>query len=231
MYKLISRLLGILLISAIILSYAASKFTVLPFDMKSYYELQEEAGPVFSAIMQFVSYIGEAKIAFGLVIIATAIFVLRRQWIEAIFILATTSSVLIAFALKEIIQRTRPFPATENATGIVNMINQYSYPSGHVLFFVVFFGFLAYLAFIHFTGRFRVIVIAFCIILIGLIGPSRVFLGAHWATDVLGSYIIGTLWLIVLILAYRKVSAMRIQKIKNSLQSESNNPDHPDSQL
>jgi len=39
--------------------------------------------------------------------------------------------------------------------------------------------------------------------LIVLIGPSRVFLGAHWASDVVGGYLIGTIWLILLILAYR----------------------------
>ena len=41
--------------------------------------------------------------------------------------------------------------------------------------------------------------------IIALIGPSRVFLGAHWASDVAGSYIIGAIWLFVLILAYQGV--------------------------
>jgi undecaprenyl-diphosphatase len=124
--------------------------------------------------------------------------------------LATTSSALLAFVLKEIIHRTRPFPATENASGFLQSINQYSYPSGHVLFFVVFFGFFAYLAWIHFAGRARVIVIAICGALIVLIGPSRIFLGVHWASDVLGSYIIGTIWLFVLILAYQWAIRSRI---------------------
>jgi undecaprenyl-diphosphatase len=48
------------------------------------------------------------------------------------------------------------------------------------------------------------IVIAICGALIVLIGPSRIFLGVHGASDVLGSYIIiGTIWLFVLILAYQ----------------------------
>jgi undecaprenyl-diphosphatase len=117
--------------------------------------------------------------------------------------LATTSNVLLAFALKEIIRRARPFPIAENASGFIQSINQYSYPSGHVLFFVVFFGFFAYLAWRHFAGRARLIVIAICLALIVLIGPSRVFLGEHWASDVVGSYIIGAIWLFVMILAYQ----------------------------
>ena len=188
---------------AISLSYAASRFPVLPFDLKSYQELQEQASPIFGGLMKVVSALGELAIAMALTSIAVATFAIRRQWLEAIFMLATTSNVLLAFALKEIIRRARPFPIAENASGFIQSINQYSYPSGHVLFFVVFFGFFAYLVWRHFTGLARVFVIAICLALIVLIGPSRVFLGEHWASDVVGSYIIGTIWLFVMILAYQ----------------------------
>jgi undecaprenyl-diphosphatase len=193
---------------AILLSYAAAKFPVLPLDLKTYEELKEQANPLFDILMKWVSDLGEVAIAMALTAIAMVTFAVRRHWIEAVFMLATTSSVLLAFVLKELIHRTRPFPLDQNATGInatgiIQSINEYSYPSGHVLFFVVFFGFFAYLAWIHFAGRTRVIVIAICGALILLIGPSRVFLGAHWASDVLGSYIIGTIWLFLLILAYQ----------------------------
>ena len=211
--KLVNRKIALafvlMLVPAITLSYLASEFTVLPFDLKSYHELQEEANPLFNILMQWVSYIGETAISMALTAIIVAIFASRRQWLEAIFMLATTSSVLLTFALKEVIHRARPFPLAENATGLIQKINQYSYPSGHVLFFVVFFGFFAYLAWMHFAGRVRMIVITICAALIILIGPSRIFLGAHWASDVIGSYIIGTIWLFVLILAYQEVMRRR----------------------
>jgi undecaprenyl-diphosphatase len=188
---------------AISLSYAAARFPVLPLDLKAYEELKEKTSPLFDMLMNGVSDLGEPAIALALTAIAIATFALRRKWIEAVFILAATSGVLLAFVLKDLIQRTRPFPLNQNATGLIQSINEYSYPSGHVLFFVVFFGFFAYLAWMHFTGRTRVIVIAICGALILLIGPSRIFLGAHWASDVLGSYIIGAIWLFILILAYQ----------------------------
>ena len=175
----------------------------MPLDLKSYEELQEQASPLFDRLMEWVSALGELPIAMALTVIAMVTFAIRRQWLEAIFILATTSSVLLTFVLKELVHRTRPFPVAQNATGLMQSINQYSYPSGHVLFFVVFFGFFAYLAWIHFAGRTRMIIIAICCALIVLIGPSRVFLGAHWASDVLGGYIIGALWLFLLILVYQ----------------------------
>jgi membrane-associated phospholipid phosphatase len=194
---------AILLVIAIALSYAASKFTVLPFDLKSYHELREEASPLFNMLMQAISFLGGTVVATALVIFAVAVFALRRQWLEAVFMLATTSNALLAFVLKDLIHRTRPFPVAENSSGFIQSINQFSYPSGHVLFFVVFFGLFAYLAWIHFAGWMRITTISICAALIILIGPSRVFLGAHWATDVLGSYLIGTIWLFVLILAYQ----------------------------
>ena len=193
----------LLFMFAIAISYAASESTVLPFDVKSYQELQEQASPFFDRLMLGISYLGEVVTAMALTVIATAIFALRRQWLEAAFILATTSNVLLTFVLKELIHRMRPFPVAGNVSGFVQSINQYSYPSGHVLFFVVFFGFFAYLAWMYFGRYMRAIVITICATLIILIGPSRVFLGAHWASDVVGSYIIGAIWLFILILAYQ----------------------------
>jgi undecaprenyl-diphosphatase len=195
----------ILLLFALLITYMASKFPILPFDLMSYHELREEATPAFSILMQAVSYLGEAPSAAALMALSVALFASRRQWTEAIFMLSTASSSLLAFILKDVIHRARPFPLAGNGTGLLESINQYSYPSGHVLLFVVFFGFFAYLSWLHFSGRLRIIAIAFCLSMIALIGPSRVFLGAHWASDVAGSYVIGTIWLLILILVYQRV--------------------------
>ncbi|HWQ19053.1 MAG TPA: phosphatase PAP2 family protein [Methanotrichaceae archaeon] len=207
MNRTIALAFMLLLTLAIALSCAAEKLTVLPFDQKSYHELQEQAGPFFDKLMQGISYLGEPAAAMGLIAMAAAIFALRGQLLDAIFMLATTSSVLLAFVLKELIHRARPFPIAGNTSGLFQSINQYSYPSGHVLIFVVFFGFFAYLAWMQFAGRLRMAIVVICAALIVLIGPSRVFLGAHWASDVVGSYIIGTIWLFILILACQR--AMR----------------------
>jgi membrane-associated phospholipid phosphatase len=150
-----------------------------------------------------VSALGDFPLSTLLTIIVVIVLAFRRQWLEAIFIVATASSVLIAFVLTNIIQRPRPFTIGENAIGFVQRINQYSYPSGHVLFFVVFYGFLAYLAWIYLTGLKRIVAISLCSALIILIGPSRVFLGVHWASDVVGGYVLGALLLFVLIFAHQ----------------------------
>jgi membrane-associated phospholipid phosphatase len=195
----------LMLACAIALSFTAHVFAVFPFDLKISHELQEVKNPVFAFVMQEISAVGDTWIGIVMVVAVSALFIARRQVLEAGFILATLSSfVLIAF-VKVSVARPRPPYFFLDPAGILQSINQYSFPSGHVLFFVVFFGFIAYLAWLHQTGYTRIIVMAICCALVILIGPSRVYVGAHWASDVLGSYIIGVLWLFVLILGYQLV--------------------------
>ncbi len=71
----------------------------------------------------------------------------------------------------------------------------FSFPSGHVVTYIANFGMPAYLAGIDLRDRpARAIVIAPWMGLLVLIGPSRVYIGAHWASDVLGAYLLGSLW-------------------------------------
>jgi membrane-associated phospholipid phosphatase len=152
-----------------------------------------------------VSALGSPLFEIALIGTIASLCALRRLWIEALFVVATASSLLLTAILKLLVGRPRPPLYTLDPADIFLAIDKYSFPSGHVLFSVVFFGFVAYLAWLHLAGWSRAFVIAACAALILLIAPSRIFLGAHWASDVIGSYVIGALWLIILILAYRLV--------------------------
>jgi undecaprenyl-diphosphatase len=199
----------LMLACAIALSITANMVTVFPFDLKISHALQEEKNPVFAFSMQAVSALGDTWVGMVLVVAVSALFLARRQFLEAGFILATLSSFVLIALVKVSVARPRPPFFFLDPSGILQSINQYSFPSGHVLFFVVFFGFIAYLAWLHLAGSARILVNALCSALILLIGPSRVYLGAHWASDVAGSYLIGILWLFVLILGYQLVSRTR----------------------
>ena len=135
--------------------------------------------------------------------LAAGVCAYKKRWLEAAFVVATLSSGILAGVLKMLVGRSRPPSFSMNPSDIFQSFNQYAYPSGHVLFFVVFFGFVAYLAWKYLAGRMRWIAISLCAILIVLIGPSRIYLGEHWVSDVVGSDIIGTFWLIILILLYQ----------------------------
>ena len=203
MDRRINAAIVLLLTAAIAISLAAHFFAVFPFDLKITQELREENNPVFSLVMEGVSAIGETFTGILMIGAATVFFLIRLQWLEAGFTLFTASNFVITAILKLFIARPRPPYYLPNPSDTFPLIDQYSYPSGHVLFFVVFFGFIAYLAWIHQTGPVRKTSIAVCGALLLLIGPSRVYLGAHWASDVLGSYIIGALLLLFIILGFQ----------------------------
>jgi undecaprenyl-diphosphatase len=198
--------LFLMAVCAIALSLAAHFFAVFPFDLKISHELQEMKNPVLALVMQDVSVLGETWIAIILVWSVSVFLVIRRQYLKAGFVLATASNFVLTSVLKVLVARPRPPDFSLNPADMFPLVNQYSFPSGHVLFFVVFFGFIAYLAWLFHDGRVRIPVIAGCGVLILLIGPSRVYLGAHWASDVLGSYIIGALWLFFLISGFQLAS-------------------------
>jgi len=198
-------ILGLLLVSGIALSLAAYFFGVFRFDLKVAFALREENDPALNAFMTAISFLGDGWVPVILVIAVAAICAWEKKWIEAAFVVATLSSGVLAGVLKMVVGRARPPSFTLNPWDIFQSFNQYAYPSGHVLFFVVFFGFSAYLAWKFLSGWLRWIVIAICASLIVLIGPSRIYLGEHWVSDVIGSYIIGSFWLIILILLYQLV--------------------------
>jgi undecaprenyl-diphosphatase len=102
--------------------------------------------------------------------------------------------------VKDLVQRPRPTP---NLVNVFATLKSYSFPSGHVMFYLGFFGFIWFLAFSLLKPSLkRILLLAFFGILVVLIGVSRIYLGEHWASDVLGSYLLGSLTLVAIIQFY-----------------------------
>jgi membrane-associated phospholipid phosphatase len=97
----------------------------------------------------------------------------------------------------------------------------HSFPSGHTLFYVTFFGFLAYLAYAQLKpGRIRIVVLSLTGLLIVLIGPSRIWMGQHWVSDVLASYALGLTYLVFLIEIYsRRRLANTERRVRTSVRA------------
>ncbi|PIZ43905.1 phosphatase PAP2 family protein [candidate division WWE3 bacterium CG_4_10_14_0_2_um_filter_42_8] len=87
----------------------------------------------------------------------------------------------------------------------------YSFPSGHAMNSTVFYGSVAFLLF-HFTRhkKLAVVVTILASVLILLVGASRIYLGVHYPSDVLASYLVGLLWLLICILFERTVRFYRL---------------------
>lgn len=129
----------------------------------------------------------------------------RRRWWTA-FEIALTSGlgVGVVLGLKAIFARTRPEGGFVTETG-------FSYPSGHAFMAVVFYGYLAYLAWHSTDSRlWRTLAVLGALVMIALLGTSRLYLGVHWLTDVLGGYASGLVWLVASLLVLRWVEHRRV---------------------
>jgi undecaprenyl-diphosphatase len=101
--------------------------------------------------------------------------------------------------LKNVIVRSRP-SATQ---ALIPLPGSYAFPSGHALAAVLLYGVLAFLvARAAHTRVMRVGVVVAAVVIIGLVGLSRVYLGVHWPSDVVAAWILGGAWLAVCISGY-----------------------------
>lgn len=97
--------------------------------------------------------------------------------------------------LKHVVHRARP-----DTMYVANMkIHSYSFPSGHAFGAVVIYGLLAYLAYTHLPAPYNLIFSVALVCLVILIGISRVFLGAHFPSDVLTGWVLGAVCLFLII--------------------------------
>lgn len=123
---------------------------------------------------------------------------------EALFQLLGWGTGAISGAVKAIMKRPRPDHEQYNVAEA--NIGGSSFPSGHVIIYTGVYGFFAYLAHLYVPYRWlRRGMVGGLLSTIALVGPSRVYLGHHWASDVAASYLLGTSYLVVLTSLYQKV--------------------------
>jgi membrane-associated phospholipid phosphatase len=117
-----------------------------------------------------------------------------RHYREAV--LAVASSLLaglVGAGVRELVGRPRP---ADTLVRVVRRISGYGFPSGHVIQYVTLFGFACYVVLVTSRGGvLRAVLATVLAALVVLVGPSRVYLGAHWPSDTLGAYLLAGLWL------------------------------------
>jgi undecaprenyl-diphosphatase len=135
-----------------------------------------------------------------LVIVAGMLVWWQLGRLEGILIPVAGLISLINYVFKIVINRPRPSP---DVVRVLISEQGKTFPSGHTFFATIFLGILAYLFFTHLKRRsLRVLSLVIFVMLILLVGISRVYLGAHWPSDVIGGYIVGGLFLALLIWGY-----------------------------
>ena len=174
-------------------------------DIEFSENVQGYMNPFLDFIMKAISWFGRTWISLIMVALVALTFLLALHKKEALFVLLTLMVSPVNAALKILISRPRP---TEDFVTIVQAAQHQSFPSGHVSFYVVFFGFLVFLMLRHhhIPKPIRYTIIAFSLLLIFSVPFSRVYLGVHWLTDVTGGFILGLIFLYGLIMLYLKNS-------------------------
>src|SRR5579885_192244 len=158
--------------------------------------LQQVQEPWFASRMVGVSDLGFPPLSLLLVLgVAGALWLLGRP-LEASLAVVGSGAALLAQPFKLLLARPRP---TADAVRVASALPDSSFPSGHTLLYVGFYGFLFYLAYTRLRrSRVRTLLLWTLGGLIVLVGPSRVYLGHHWPSDVLASYALGLVYLAVL---------------------------------
>ncbi|RFZ95505.1 PAP2 family protein [Mucilaginibacter conchicola] len=198
----------LLLISVgfIALSVVVHIYPQLSIDLKFSREIQEHQNPFIDTMMYLISTPGYMPESVILVLSTALVFFLFKYKKAAGFVLLTGVSGLVSTIVKALVNRPRP---SEDLVRIVLKTTQQSFPSGHMMFYVVFFGFLILLM-LQLEGIAKWIKYPIIIIsgfLIFTIPVSRIYLGAHWFTDVLGGFLLGVLCLYLLSWLYLRKRA------------------------
>lgn len=164
-------------------------------DIEFSEEVQEDRNPLLDWTMRLVSWFGNGVVPVVLTVLTALVFYIVRARREALFVLLTLLAGAVIYVLKIAVDRPRP---TEDLVTIIEHAQFQSFPSGHVTFYVVFFGFLTFLMYrlswVFNWLRWSVGLISLALIF--SVPFSRMYLGAHWFTDVLAGFLVGLLCLI-----------------------------------
>jgi undecaprenyl-diphosphatase len=153
----------------------------------------QQATPAITHVARTISFFGSVGWVTAVAVVAAVFFVRRRDWMNLYLIVLTTGGgSALNLLLKHFFHRERPVLENPLVT-----LSSYGFPSGHTMGATLLYGLLALLAWKNLKGsnaRFAFVFAAGVWIL--LIGFTRIYLGAHYLSDVLGALAAGLLWLI-----------------------------------
>ncbi|TMI65381.1 MAG: phosphatase PAP2 family protein [Bacteroidetes bacterium] len=165
-----------------------------PTDMLIFEKIKPVINTRNNKIMLFITFLGKHQflIPANLILIFYFVVITKQNWFSIRVITIAISSLVLMLLLKQLFQRKRPLsPLLKAAKGL-------SFPSGHAIMAVTFYGLLIYILQHTITSDWlKVFFTALLVVLILLIGFSRVYLRVHYASDVTAGFIIGSLWLII----------------------------------
>ncbi len=150
-----------------------------------------------TSIMRFITNLASTRVIVGLNIIVIMLMLILKERNLGLTVIASITSVVCNNLIKIIVHRARPI-------GIALITEHfYSFPSGHSMIAMLFYGTISYYLYKKEVKyhKFMTIITA---ILIFLIGLSRIYLGVHYASDVIGGWLLGGILLIIITRIWEK---------------------------
>lgn len=144
--------------------------------------------PELTKVFLWITLLGKLQVVIGSAIIVSIILWLWKKRDYIIYLwLALAADQVFNYLGKLLIHRDRP-------ANPVYLENSFSFPSGHAMIAVIFYGFLAYILIRHIKNwKHKVNVFFVCLVVILAIGFSRLYLGVHYVSDIWGGYLLGFL--------------------------------------
>jgi len=157
--------------------------------------------PAFTWLMNAISWPGfvpQSIIISALIVVL--LFCFGLHWEAVVALVGAVFPTAVNLLVKDLVGRPRPDSSLVN---VYAAVTDYSFPSGHVMFYLGVFGFVWFLAFTLLKHSIkRTLLLVLFGILIALVGVSRIYVGEHWASDVLGAYLLGSVTLVAIIQFY-----------------------------
>lgn len=164
---------------------------IVSFDQKFIDFIDEISGDNLTNIFRFITNFGDIYIP--LIILTFILIFVKNKWYFILELGGYTIAGIITYVSKLLATRPRPLEA------LIKIPSSYSFPSGHTLTSLVFYGLLFYLISFKSDKITKILAFSISLLLISLIAISRIYLGVHYFTDVLGGFIIGIPCLMMII--------------------------------
>jgi undecaprenyl-diphosphatase len=192
----------LVLVAFVLLALVAGTTPFFSFDLDLTRIIQGIRLPFFDILMKSISSIGSGRAMPMAVIAIVSFFIFLNLKLEAIYLSVSSFTALLAGNLAKImVSRPRP---VEGLVSIYKHLSYNSFPSSHTLTYTVIFGFLFFVALARLKPSWKKsLVLGLSAFLILTVGVSRIYLGAHWPSDVLGGYLLGFFFLTQTIRIYK----------------------------
>jgi undecaprenyl-diphosphatase len=196
-------LLAVLFLFFLVLSSVARSAWLLQWDHGVSLAVQRYRSPVLDVLAEAISLGGDAALLVGVGALAVVVLRLQNRRVAARFVVAALLLLPLNVALKAWVGRPRPAGDVQ----VLMPVNGLSFPSGHSMSSSLVFGLLAFLVWVHTPDpRRRLRSTAVLGLMPVFVGLSRIYLGAHWLSDVIGGWTVGLFLLLVLVELYQVIA-------------------------